>query len=130
VHGGVGTRSLSRSSSLLPSVHRSPDRLPVGQPALRLLSDLELPEHCEGGLYLEEENTSHPEQVPLLALRQVDENGVLWGEVWFLPAELPKLIAELTKQLEMNYSRSSRHWRGLTDGPLMNLGEPDPDTGN
>jgi hypothetical protein len=59
---------------------------------------------------------------------QVDENGVLWGEVWFLPAELPKLIVELTKQLEMNYSRTSRRWQGLPDGPLLNLGGPDHDT--
>ena len=29
----------------------------------------------EGGLYFELENTDHPEQVPLLALRQVDCGG-------------------------------------------------------
>jgi uncharacterized short protein YbdD (DUF466 family) len=27
-------------------------------------------EDCDGGLYLEEEETTHPDQIPLLALRQ------------------------------------------------------------
>jgi hypothetical protein len=33
------------------------------------------------GLYLYEEHTTHPEQVPLLALRQIDDNGVLGAAV-------------------------------------------------
>lgn len=38
---------------------------------------------CDGGLFLEEEETSHPEQIPLLALRQLDDDGLVCGEVWF-----------------------------------------------
>jgi hypothetical protein len=34
---------------------------------------------CDGGLYLEEEETTHPDQIPLLALRQFDDDGVLYG---------------------------------------------------
>jgi hypothetical protein len=90
-----------------------------------LLARWENPTHVEGGLFLEEEVTGHPEQVPLLALRQADEQGVVWGEVWFQPAELPKLIAALAEQLEMNYSARSRRWRGLPDGPVLNFGEED-----
>jgi len=36
---------------------------------------------------------------PLLALRQIDVEGLVCGEVWFHPADLPDLIASLTEQL-------------------------------
>jgi hypothetical protein len=83
--------------------------------------------HCEGGVYLAEEDTTHPEQVPLLALRQVDDEGLVCGEVWLRPADLPRLIAGLTQQFEWCYSTPSRRWRELPDGPLINLGDPDPE---
>lgn len=51
-----------------------------------LLARCKDPTHCEGGLYPEEETTPHPEQVPLLTSRHVDETGAVWGEVWLLPA--------------------------------------------
>jgi hypothetical protein len=76
----------------------------------------------DGGLYLEEEDTTHPDQIPLLALRQVDDEGLVWGEVWFQPADLPNLIAALTEQLRLNYPAGTRRWRGKPDGPLLNLG--------
>jgi hypothetical protein len=76
----------------------------------------------DGGLYLEEEDTTHPDQIPLLALRQVDDEGVVCGEVWLRPADLPGLIAALTEQLLLNYSAGTRRWRGMPDGPLLNLG--------
>ena len=64
----------------------------------------------------------HPEQIPLLALRQIDDDGLLYGEVWFQPAELPDLIAALTEQLRLNYSPGSRRWREQPDSPMPNLG--------
>jgi len=45
-----------------------------------------------GGIYLEEEETGHPEQIPLLALRQIDDEGRVWGEVWRSPSDLVQLI--------------------------------------
>jgi len=62
--------------------------------------------NCEGALYCEEEDT-HPEQIPLLALRQVDDEGYVCGEVWFSPAQLPELIRALEEQLALNYSGSA-----------------------
>jgi hypothetical protein len=50
---------------------------------------------CDGGIYLEEEQTG-PEQIPLLALRQVDHEGRVWGEVWLSPSDLVQLIAGLS----------------------------------
>jgi hypothetical protein len=67
---------------------------------------------CDGGLYLDEEETTHPDQIPLLALRQFDDDGVLYGEVWFQPADLTTLIAALTEQLHLNYLPGTRRWRG------------------
>jgi hypothetical protein len=60
---------------------------------------------CDGGLYLEEEKTTHPDQIPLLAFRQFDDDGVLYGEVWFQPPDLPTLIAALTEQLHSTTRR-------------------------
>jgi len=71
---------------------------------------------------LEEEKTTHPEQIPLLAVRQVDDKGLVCGEVWFEPADLPVLIAGLTEWLRLNYLPGMRRWRGEPDGPLVNLG--------
>jgi hypothetical protein len=79
----------------------------------------------DGGLYLEEEKTTHPDQIPLLAFRQFDDDGALYGEVWFQPPDLPTLIAALTEQLHPNYSRGTRRWRGAPDGPggpMLNMG--------
>jgi hypothetical protein len=76
---------------------------------------------CDGGLFLEEE-TTHPDQIPLLALRQIDDDGLLHGEVWFQPADLPHLIAALTEQHRLNYSARARRWRGMPDGPMSNMG--------
>jgi hypothetical protein len=45
-----------------------------------------------GGIYLEEEETGHPQQIPLLALRQIDDEGRVWGEVWLSPSDLVQLI--------------------------------------
>src|SRR5947207_15497930 len=78
-------------------------------------------EDCDGGLFLEEEATTQPDQIPLLALRHIDDDGVLYGEVWFQPADLPHLIAALTEQHCLNYSPGTRRWRGAPDGPLLNL---------
>ena len=75
--------------------------------------------NCEGGLHFEEEGTTHPEQIPLLALRQVDDEGYVCGEVWFSPAQLPELIRALEEQLALNYSGSAA--LGGSDGPLLNL---------
>jgi hypothetical protein len=83
--------------------------------------------HCEGGVYLEEEKIEHPEQVPLLALRQVDDEGFVCGEVWFSPAQLPQLTAALIEQLRLNYTPGARRWRGMPDGPLINLAMPADD---
>ena len=77
---------------------------------------------CDGGLFLEEEETTHPDQIPLLALRQIDDDGLLYGEVWFQPADLPHLIAALTEQHRLNYSARARRWRGMPDGPMSNMG--------
>jgi hypothetical protein len=80
---------------------------------------------CDGGLYLEEEKTTHPDQIPLLAFRQFDDDGVLYGEVWFQPPDLPTLIAALTEQLHLNYSPGTRRWRRAPDGPggpMLNMG--------
>ena len=79
-------------------------------------------EDCDGGLFLEEEETTHPDQIPLLAIRQIDDDGLLYGEVWLQPADLPTLIAALTDQLRLNYSPGTRRWRGGPDGPMLNLG--------
>jgi hypothetical protein len=76
---------------------------------------------CDGGLFLEEEETTHPDQIPLLALRQIDDDGLLYGEVWFQPADLPHLIAALTEQHRLNYSARARRWRGMPDGPMSNM---------
>ena len=65
-------------------------------------------EDCDGGLFLEEEETTHPDQIPLLALRQVDDERLVCGEVWFQPADLPDLIAALTGQHRLNYSAGTR----------------------
>jgi hypothetical protein len=81
---------------------------------------------CDGGLYLDEEETTHLDQIPLLALRQFDDDGVLYGEVWFQPADLTTLIAALTEQLHLNYSPRTRRWRGAPDGPggpMLNMGQ-------
>ena len=74
--------------------------------------------HCEGGIYLEEEDPDHPEQIPLLALRQVDDEANVCGEVWFSPADLPLLISALQEQWRLNISRD-RRWRGMADGPRL-----------
>ena len=87
--------------------------LGIGDPTLDL----------DGGLYLEEEDTGHPEQIPLLALRQVDNEGLVCGEVWLRPDNLPELITALTEQLHMNYSAGARRWRGRPEGLLLNMGE-------
>jgi hypothetical protein len=79
-------------------------------------------EDCDGGLFLEEEKTTHPDQIPLLAIRQIDDDGVLYGEVWLQPADLPILIAALTEQLHLNYSPGGRRWRAEPGGPMLNLG--------
>jgi hypothetical protein len=79
---------------------------------------------CEGGLYLEEQRTDHPEQIPLLALRQVDDKAVVCGEVWFFPAQLPELILMLQEQLEINFTSPRRWHGGPPDGPLVNLDMP------
>src|SRR5829696_9228147 len=82
-----------------------------------MLVDFSDGEDCDGGLYLEEEETTQPDQIPLLALRQIDDDGVLYGEVWFQPADLPTLIAALTEQHRLNYSARTR-WRGMSDEPM------------
>jgi len=74
------------------------------------------------GLYLEEGDTGHPEQIPLLALRQVDNESLVCGEVWLRHDDLPGLIAALPEQLHMNYSAGARRWRGRPGGPPMSLG--------
>jgi hypothetical protein len=79
-------------------------------------------EDCDGGLFLEEEKTTHPDQVPLLAIRQIDDDGVLYGEVWLQPADLPILIAALSEQHHLNYSAAGRRWRGEPGGPTVNMG--------
>jgi hypothetical protein len=76
---------------------------------------------CDGGLFLEEEGTTHPDQIPLLALRPIDDDGLLYGEVWFQPADLPTLIAAITEQHRLNYS-AGRRWRGMPDGPMLHVG--------
>jgi len=58
---------------------------------------------------------------PLLALRQIDVEGLVCGEVWFHPADLPDLIASLTEQLRLRCS-PGRRWRWNPDGPMLNLG--------
>jgi hypothetical protein len=78
---------------------------------------------CLGGIHLEEEITDHPEQVPLLSLRQVDDDARVLGEVWISPSDLLTLIRALREQLELNYSSSAdRRWGGRPDGPRLYLG--------
>ena len=80
------------------------------------------PTDLDGALYLEEEDTTHPDEVPLLALRNIDNRGRAWGEVWLRPGDLPGLLEALKEQLSTNYARGNRSWRGMPDGPQMNLG--------
>ena len=80
--------------------------------------------NCEGGLHFEEEDTTHPEQIPLLALRQVDDEGYVCGEVWFSPAQLPELIRALEEQLALNYSGSAA--LGWARWPPAELASPRP----
>ena len=46
-----------------------------------------------------EEAETHPDQVPLLRLANLNGDDVL-GQVWFYPEDLPDLIALLQDQLE------------------------------
>ena len=57
---------------------------------------------CDGGLLLEEERTTPPGPDPTArAPPNFDDDGLLYGEVWFQPADLPDLIAALTEQLRL-----------------------------
>jgi hypothetical protein len=81
-------------------------------------------ETCLGGIYLGEETIDHPEQIPILSLYQMDDDGRLLGEVWISSADLPQLISALREQLEMNYSSPARRrWRGMPDGPRLYFGD-------
>jgi hypothetical protein len=59
---------------------------------------------------------------PLLALRQVDDEGLVCGEVWLRPADLPGLIAALTEQLLLNYSAGAQRWRGMPGWAVVESG--------
>jgi hypothetical protein len=95
---------------------------PRWQPLEFFLAMGDHPLRCDGGIFLEEEETGHPEQIPLLALRQVDDEGRVWGEVWLSPSDLIQLIAGLREEWDLNFAPRDRRWRGLPDGPLQNLG--------
>jgi hypothetical protein len=57
------------------------------------------------GFYLEKEDTGHPEQTPLLALRQIDDSGLVCGQVWLGEADLPLLADGLMKEFMVGFTR-------------------------
>jgi hypothetical protein len=81
-------------------------------------------ENCAGGIYLAEEMVDHPEQVPMLSLYQMDDDGRLLGEIWLSPSDLPELITFLSEQLRLNYGSADRRWLGRPDGPRLYFGDP------
>ncbi|HEV8178320.1 MAG TPA: hypothetical protein VGP44_11625 [Gemmatimonadales bacterium] len=77
-------------------------------------------EHCCGGLFLQEA-AEHPEQPPLLALRQFHEGGKIYGEIWFAWSDVPAIIASLSEHLD---EAKRQQWRDRDGGPLQYLGLP------
>lgn len=77
----------------------------------------------EGGICLAEEMVDHPEQVPMLSLYQMDDDGRLLGEIWLSSSDLPMLIRFLEEQFQLNYGASDRRWLGRPDGPRLYFGE-------
>jgi hypothetical protein len=49
------------------------------------------------GLYLEEGDTGHPEQIPLLGLRQVDNESLVCG-IWCVPGSHAALAVSITNE--------------------------------
>ena len=63
------------------------------------------------GLYVTEEVIRHPEQVPLVCVYQMDEDGMVLGEVWVTPAALPPLARTLSELARRNYAPGARSWQ-------------------
>jgi hypothetical protein len=74
------------------------------------------------GITLCEQHIVHPEQRFLLSLVQLDpDTGTVLGEVWLSPADLRKLVRELTVVVADNYAPRCRRWLGQPDGPVLNM---------
>jgi hypothetical protein len=113
---------MSEASPEPPSNQSPTDRLKAfrrGQVPAPEWDYVDSVEGDEGAIHLAEETISHPENRPLLCLYNMDDEGTILGEVWFTPADLPKLIDLLKRELDA-YA-SGRRWHG--EGPLLYFGE-------